>query len=331
MKNKIQPTIPPIQPIPQNTTNVQPSNKLFKLLLFTMLGLTVITVWLFIGIQNDKNKTFDQQLVVLPTLQPTQATVVPSIVNTKMVTTQDREKLKNQIETMTNPKMIVEALDISPVESSLVVFLGHNDSWNKFGIYIFDSQTNEYTSIYETTENITGRGGYYKDNTALEFSPTGEAFFVNRTGTNFPSFFIIDSKGKILYKSESDIGNSTWVNGQELVYISEEQILVYSIINQKSEVTKLPIDVFRLDANKTGTQIISFSLPKNELQCQSFDMHIYSYPSGTEIKSIPNTTLRANWTGNNNITYEKVTSCNESQNELSGYVPVTENRTASTL
>lgn len=307
------------QPIEPVILPPKPKSSVILIILLILLLSAVGIGAYYLGIKQSKSQTY-----ILPSQAPTSIIITPTIfVSKQPIITEvipiklDKDKIKNEIETSTNPKMIVEALDISPTDTSLVGYLGHNDQWNKFGIYFFNTKTAGSSIVFESTENITGRGGHYMDNTALEFSPSGEAFFVNRTGINFPSFFIINSKGNILYKSNKDVGHATWVSGQKLIYLGDGSTKpqVYDITTNKSDITQLPDNIFHLKANSTGTKIAAFSITKNPLQCESFYLHIYNYPEGTEIKSIPNTSLTVSWIDENVISYEKITSCKKNTGE----------------
>lgn len=73
MENEVQPSIPPVQPIPQTPPIVPSSTNWSKTLLFTVLGLIIVVGSIFIGIQIGKNQTPSQQpIVTQPTTSPTQ-------------------------------------------------------------------------------------------------------------------------------------------------------------------------------------------------------------------------------------------------------------------
>lgn len=240
----------------------------------------------------------------------------------------DKTVIQSEIIDTVDPKMTIELIDISPIDNALVAYLAHNEPWNKEGVYFFNRGTKKSTPIYEKNEEIVGRGGYDMDNEALEFSPSGEAFFVNRTGINFPPFFIINAKGEILYQSDIDIGHATWVSGQKLVYLSSsEKPQLYDINAHQSEISQLPDKIFHLKANGSGTKILAYSLSKNQLQCASYDLHIYSYPSGAELKFISNTTLGGQWSDDHVVTYQKVIGCKKNIGEaMFEYSPATESQ-----
>lgn len=289
----------------------------------------------YYGQQSIKSKiTSDKAGVPTSTIvSPVISTTIQPLVTDPVSKNIDKDKIKTEIESSTSPKMLVELLDVSPVDHSLIVYLGHNENWDKFGVYFYDQLTKKSTVVYEVTESIGGRGGYYMDNTALEFSPTGEAFYVNRTGINFPSLLIVSSKGNILYKGDKDIGHPTWVTGQKVVYLAEgkSKPQVFDINTKKSEESQLPDKIFHLGANGSGSVVLAFSLPKDKMLCDTFDLHLLSYPNGSELKLVQNTTLVAKWINDSSIDYEKVTECKKNTGEsMSEYSPITEKAQVST-
>ena len=299
-------------------------------ILIIMLVMVMIGVGAFYyGQQSIKTKNVSDKAVV-----PTSTTVLPTISTAAQPTVTnsgsknvDKDKIKTEIESSTSPKMLVELLDVSPVDHSLIVYLGHNENWDKFGVYFYNSTTKKSTSIYELTGYLGGRGGYYLDNTDLEFSPSGEAFFVNRTGISFPSFLIISADGNLVYKNDKAIGNATWVSGQKVLYLEDgnSNPQVFNIVSKKSEVSQLPKNIFHLKANSSGSIVLAFSLPKDKLLCDTFDLRLISYPNGSELKLVQNTTLVAKWSNDKSIDYEKVIECKKNTGEsMTEYSPVTE-------
>lgn len=73
MENEIQPSAPPVQPLPQATNSIPSHTNWPKILLFITLGLIVVAGSVFAGIQICKNQTTSQRpIVAQPILSPTQ-------------------------------------------------------------------------------------------------------------------------------------------------------------------------------------------------------------------------------------------------------------------
>lgn len=88
MENEVQPTIPPVQPLPQTPVPVPPSTNWSKTLLFTALGLVIVAGSVFFGIQIGKSQISNQQPVtVQPTITPSQTLVNPTALPTTNPTT----------------------------------------------------------------------------------------------------------------------------------------------------------------------------------------------------------------------------------------------------
>lgn len=306
--------VPPVSHQPVKTSDLRSKFPLIIGVLFFLF--LAIGAAFFLGQRYGQIGNLSQGNVVpsfTPTIEPIPSTIPTNVAVIKT----NKEGIKNEIESFSNPKMMVEALDVSPVDSSIIAYLGHNEQWNKFGVYFYDSSTKQSKTIYETTQDLGGRGGYYLDKVALEFSPSGEAFYVNRTGLNFPVLFIISSDGKILYKSAGDVGHATWLTGQKLLHIinANEKPKIYDVGTNGFSTSALPEKIFHFKANHSGTRILALSLPKNGLQCESFDLHIYSYPESIDLKTVPNVDLKPNWVDNNTVSYQKVTGCKKNEEE----------------
>jgi len=71
MENEVQPNVPPAQPLPK--VPILPSKNLPKILMFTILGLTVVAGSIFVGIQVGKRQITSQQSTATsnPTAFPT--------------------------------------------------------------------------------------------------------------------------------------------------------------------------------------------------------------------------------------------------------------------
>lgn len=80
MENEIQPSAPPVQPIPQTTPNLSQSINWSRISLFTLLGLVFIAGSIFVGFQMGKTQAPSQQpIVVQPTASPAQVVVQPTV------------------------------------------------------------------------------------------------------------------------------------------------------------------------------------------------------------------------------------------------------------
>lgn len=233
------------------------------------------------------------------------------------------------LKTPDNPNTRILLKDNSPTES-LIAYMGEEGYTE--GIYLFNTVTKNLTVVYELTiaGGDTGRGGYYMDNRALNFSPTGKAFFVNVSGrTHFPSFFIIRTADGYILHSGNDLGHATWISGNEVVFRSavSRQPHVYDIRTLTSKPTMLPDGIFHLRANKDGRKVMAFSSSEDQ-KCpdDNFNLHVYSYPNGIELFSEFNVTLTAAWLDENNITFNKIKDCKKDADSVSGYSPVTEEK-----
>lgn len=86
MKNVIQPSIQPVQPLlrtPASIPTSSPSNW-SKIILFSTLGLIIIVGLLLIGVQIGKSQITNQHSIVAqPTILPTQTTINPAIIPTQ--------------------------------------------------------------------------------------------------------------------------------------------------------------------------------------------------------------------------------------------------------
>lgn len=81
MGNEVQSNVPPIQPSPQTPVSAptQPTTNWSNILLFTALGLGMVSGLIFVGVQIGKNQTSDQQRIVAQlTASPTQNVVNPT-------------------------------------------------------------------------------------------------------------------------------------------------------------------------------------------------------------------------------------------------------------
>ncbi|RJQ38497.1 hypothetical protein C4559_01770 [Candidatus Microgenomates bacterium] len=80
MENEIQSNIPPVQPLSQTPTPIPPSSNWSKVLLFTVLGLIIVSGSVFVGIQIGKNQMSNQQPIVTQPIitSPTQTVINPT-------------------------------------------------------------------------------------------------------------------------------------------------------------------------------------------------------------------------------------------------------------
>ena len=94
MENKIEPSTLTSSPLPQ--VSVSPRVNLLKILLFTALGLIVVSGFVFIGIQIGRNQILIQQpVVVQPTIAPieTDQMTITGVIRTSGLSDYERQKL----------------------------------------------------------------------------------------------------------------------------------------------------------------------------------------------------------------------------------------------
>lgn len=299
------------------------------IVILLLLSATIASVYLYMRTSHKKNN--EDLSSITPTKienSPTQilATVSPS----KAVEKVDLETIKTEIKNNTNPPMIAELIDISP-DNSQIAYLGHDEKWTKYGVYMYSRSDKQIKTIYEANEDISGRGGIFNDNADLKYSPSGEAFYVNKTGINFPSLFIVNNKGDILYKADKAWGHPTWLSGTKLIFLGETNTkpLAYDITTKSTSETSLPENIFHLKANPSGTRIVAYTVANSQFKCETFDLHIYAYPEGTELKMIPNTELMNNgWITSNTFSFQKVVDCKKNEGEaMFPYSAVSEEQT----
>lgn len=322
------PLTPTSIPTPSSGTNRKKRNELAVFLLFIVCFSASYLLFFATKTSREKSPAPTPTPVVRSDAAPTaQATSSGGSVQEQAL---GEDALIERIGANTDPKMIAEQADISPTDNSLAAFFGHDGNWKVFGLYLVDLRTYVVEPLYEVREDITGRGGYYMDNSALEFSPSGKYLYMNRTGINFPSFIVADTERNILKMSEKfeDMGHPTWVSGNELLYIKTDTVYVFDTAKKTSVPAKLPKHIFHLRANPDGTRVAAYTQTANKLGCESFDLHIYSYPEGAELKTEQNTQIGAEWIDDDSLQIKKVTGCTKNAEEsMFPYSPETEERT----
>lgn len=97
MENEIQPNIPSVQPFPQAPPVVPPSTNWSKILLFTALGLVVVSGSIFVGIQIGKIQVSNQKLSVSSTSKMANPTVLPKPTNPSIINGADNLIKRNYI------------------------------------------------------------------------------------------------------------------------------------------------------------------------------------------------------------------------------------------
>lgn len=140
MENEIQPSVPPVQPLPQAPNSVPSHTNWSKTLLFILLGCVVITVSVFIGIQIGKSQTSDQQsIVVRPTIVPpkTDQITVTGVIRTNGLSEDEKQKL-----------------GLSSVAYQLTDF-NKNDKQDLYGYYLISSDKTIETFLGKCVQ-ITG-------------------------------------------------------------------------------------------------------------------------------------------------------------------------------
>lgn len=303
----------------EETFSKKPKKNWPKIVGFSLIGLLLLSGAFYAGMFYEAHwiaiqkalKILTPTIAPLPTLTPTpESKPLPTLLPPSA---KDLDAVKGEIEKIAGPDRGIELIAISPSDHALVAYTDYGKNWSDYGIYLYDRKTKNSKKLWFFNNPLIGRGAYYMDNLNMEFSPTGEAFFLNKTGTNLPAFFIFDSEGNLFYQSR-DLGHATWVNGQELLFLSAQskQPMVFDIKSKNIYPSNLPGGLFHLKANKAGNAVMAFSLPKNALDCNSFDLFIYTFPEGIQVKSISNVSLDASWKTRNSFTYNKVEGCYES-------------------
>lgn len=328
----------PVQPTPpQTSVPEKPATKPRSNAVLIFIGIFVLIIVAFVSFYlGQQTKSPNQALKptsiptaiptiskIKPTRESATATPIPSPTATQEQI--DLAAIAEEISAATDPKLEVEIADVSPVDSNSVAYIGHDEKWAQYGIYLFDRETKTNKAVVENTESISGRGGTYLDNVNIKFSPDGKTFFANRTGINFPSFVIATSEA-VLYKSDKNLGHAAWINSQKLVYITDTDTAPseYTVSTKASKITSLPKGIFHLHANTTGTRIAALTLPKKDLQCETFDLKILDYPRGQILKTLANVTINIEQE-KNLISYEKVTGCKKNEEEaMFPYSPITQ-------
>ena len=250
------------------------------------------------------------------------------------VSPMERDSIKLQVEKST--QLQIEALDISTSGDDEVAFIGHPESWEKYGVYLYNRTSNTLKPVYEELHSISGRGGAFGDSVTVKYSPNGTAFFANKSGINFPSFVVATKEGIVLLKS-NDIGSATWISDRNLLYMAVGgKTNIFHTTDKTISQTALPNNLFYMEANETSSKIIAFisnyDATREFSECSSSDLVIYSFPEGKLLKKVTgvNATYTM-WKNDKSITYKKITSCKKIEAETMGppYIPVSEERTES--
>lgn len=170
MDNEIQQNIPPIQPLPQ--VPVTPSANYSKLLLFTMLGLIVVTGAVFAGIQIGKNqKTRQQPITEQPTILPTQVVVNPTTIPTTIWPTEPNPSINPTADwkTYANTKFNYE---IKYPEQFIIseTGMGGGDIKKAFGISVYMDNKIKIEESPRFTLNVRQDEMDFKDFTSQHFN-----------------------------------------------------------------------------------------------------------------------------------------------------------------
>ena len=195
MENEIQPNIPPVQPLPQTAAPVStsPSTNWAKILLFTIIGLIIVTGSIFVGIQIGKNQTPTKQSItpqptaiptqtaISPTVQPTASPATNPTANWKTYTNSEykfsfmypadwklnclNSELPNgwldrNICDLTSPKALLDHGEISNGSYLVVGVSKPNPNYTSFTNYLdYSSKQFGYTYKDKQINNITGKIG----------------------------------------------------------------------------------------------------------------------------------------------------------------------------
>ena len=225
----------------------------------------------------------------------------------------EKDSIKRELQKSLGDSWNIELFDVSPVNNNAVAFTA-NENWSNYGIFIFDRTKNESSRAWYYDSFISGRGGYYADNLDLKFSPGGKAFYLNKTGTNLPSMFIISLAGKMIYESDKDGGHPTWLNDNELLFLSADykNPVVITVDEGKIEISNLPNNIMHLKANNSGSFVLAYYRPSqdNVSTCNEYEMAIFNYPEGQLKVKVDNVTLEsAKWIDSLTVSYKILENC----------------------
>lgn len=296
---------------------------------YTRLGILILASVIIISIaylySNEKLQGTKPN-IVQKVSETENSSVFPSTVMTTVNLDEIKREIRDEVAKLDPARRLeIGLIAASPVDNSIIAYswdvLGYNKTTGYgYGISLFNRKNKVLKDAYLFNGYRSGRESDELDTAEIEFSPTGEAFFINLTGNNAPSLSIISSKGELLYQSEPNIkglgmwGHSTWLSGKDILYLASEageelkSPLILDITTKKTGPSNLPAGIFHFKANSSGNLLLALTKPRTELNCPSYDLVFYRLPTGSRVKIIQNVLL-ANWIDKSTVKYEKVTGC----------------------
>lgn len=257
------------------------------------------------------------QPTITPQSTPTELTNTDAISNSKI--NEIQKKLENDTQSY------VEVINQSPVNKNILAYAAAPKDYSVYGIYLYDNTSKQSTILWKSTKSLAGRGGIYKDNLDLQFSPDGKSLFFNKTGTNLPSLIVLKTEGTIIYQSDSDLGHPTWLDNHNLLFLKSDTTAphVLDINTKQTDTTNLPANIYGLRSNSSGSKVLTYiSNPQPIDGCPVMDLLVFSYPKGTKITTIKNVlkntlatswnqSLNAYWVSDDILAYREITGCKD--------------------
>ncbi|MBI2597220.1 hypothetical protein HYW41_03625 [Candidatus Daviesbacteria bacterium] len=242
---------------------------------------------------------------------------------TTLIDNFSKSDLSSAIKELDNTINEVELLTISPINQNVIAFSASYDRDN-YGVYTYKRDEKEIQKIWFLNKALGGRGGYYLDNWDMEFSPSGEAFYINKTGTFVPSFMVFKVTGEKILESQKDLGHAAWIGDNALLFITTLDVppSILDVTTKAIISSALPKGIFHLKTNSAKDAIMAYSVPAEGSECESMTFHIYTL-TGEQKLFINHVLVRsAKWLSNKTFGYQKVTGCNKEDFPT----PITENK-----
>jgi hypothetical protein len=269
-----------------------------------------LLIILFVFIKSDRIKKGSSE-----TSRTNQISSKPSLTIEKSF--DDNSDFAEIIESHLDNKWEIHPLMIanSPTDRSIVAFAAVSFSEKQFAIFTYNSNNLAIEKIWSEKAIGSGRSGYYADNEEFGFSPDGNFIYLNETANagDEASFLLINVNGEVLYKSSKDPGYPTWLNENEVLFLSHNynNPIIYNTQDRSIKETNIPLG-HHYKANGNGKYVYFYHHPSEENPsiCNNFDLGIAELNSENVIKTINDVYLNSvRWLNGNTLEFKTVTEC----------------------